>query len=916
MICKNCGHMLGATDRFCPNCGSRVVIDTPAPQEDAGFTPSFRRTEERPQASSSASAEEGTARKKRHFEFEEFNWDLSGFPTEKRKKTEEINFSWESVHEDRKARRPKQEPKLKGKESAEELDARKEAALKAAREEEAKKHEQSLEEAIFGVKNHEGDITETIRIDDTEDLTKTTKIDKFYTYNKKNEEFQQLLDREYNRLKAQIDADAAKDAERVRSQTPAAPVVEPPAAPVFTQPEAPVAEAPEAPVFETPAEPVAEEPEAPVVEVPEVPTFEATEEPVVEVPEVPTFEAPEEPVVEVPEVPTVEVPEEPVVEVPEVPTFEAPEEPVVEEPEVPAVEVPEEPVVEVPEVPVFEAPEEPVVEEPEVPAVEVPEEPVVEEPEVPAFEAPEEPVVEEPKPERAATDSFSQGTDMHSFLNDFTSRGFSLAELLSAAAKLEEEKERTVVQPAAPVEEAPAVVEPVAEEPAVEEPEVPTFEAPEEPVVEAPEAPVAEEPIVEEAPVEEAPEEPAAVEPEASIFARPTAEAPAEVIEETAAPEVEAPAASIFEKPAEEAPEAPIFEKPVEEAPAASIFEKPAEEAPAASIFEKPAEEAPAASIFEKPAEPVAEETPSSYADIFAPAAAVAAEPEVAPAPVHEEPVAMTEDALWSRPEMTGPASEAPAQEEAPAEVEPEVTHQAEDLVLDIDETKEEVFDPEAELELLRKKVEGELGITLEDVKEEERTEYVGTVLASVPAGVKAYEEQPETVTLDDLFGEGMESAVEIPVVEPAAEQGVEEIVVPAEAPIDQEGQLFQAAQEQVSEAAAVAAAPAAAAAAATETAAQSIEKRIAEDTKNSPKDDRITYHDVFAEEIEAERRGTESKPKNHTFLKILAVILCICIVAEIVVICIKYMAPDSAAAIKLQDIFNSIYGAVSSLIG
>jgi len=59
-----------------------------------------------------------------------------------------------------------------------------------------------------------------------------------------------------------------------------------------------------------------------------------------------------------------------------------------------------------------------------------------------------------------------------------------------------------------------------------------------------------------------------------------------------------------------------------------------------------------------------------------------------------------------------------------------------------------------------------------------------------------------------------------------------------------------------------------------------------------------------------------EVKPKNHTFLKVLAVILCICIVAEIVVICIKYMAPDSAAAIKLQDIFNSIYGAISSLIG
>ena len=53
--------------------------------------------------------EEPAPRQKRHFDFEEFNWDLSGFPTERRKKTEDINFSWESVTEDRRARRTRQE---------------------------------------------------------------------------------------------------------------------------------------------------------------------------------------------------------------------------------------------------------------------------------------------------------------------------------------------------------------------------------------------------------------------------------------------------------------------------------------------------------------------------------------------------------------------------------------------------------------------------------------------------------------------------------------------------------------------------------------------------------------------------------------------------------------------------------------
>ena len=131
MICKNCGHVLGATDRFCPNCGSRVIVNTPAPKEESGFTPSFRRTEEKPQARSAAPEEEAAPRRKRHFEFEEFNWDLSGFPTERKKKTEDIDFSWESVREERPSRVSRQEPKIKGKETAEEADAKKEAALKA-----------------------------------------------------------------------------------------------------------------------------------------------------------------------------------------------------------------------------------------------------------------------------------------------------------------------------------------------------------------------------------------------------------------------------------------------------------------------------------------------------------------------------------------------------------------------------------------------------------------------------------------------------------------------------------------------------------------------------------------------------------------------------------------------------------------
>ena len=251
-------------------------------------------------------------------------------------------------------------------------------------------------------------------------------------------------------------------------------------------------------------------------------------------------------------------------------------------------------------------------------------------------------------------------------------------------------------------------------------------------------------------------------------------------------------------------------------------------------------------------------------------------------------------------------------QEEAPAVEEPIV--EEEDLVITQPESSEEMFDPEKELELFRRKVEQEMGITLEEIEEEERTEYVETVFAEPAPGIVAYEEpeaeaSEEPMTLEDLFGEEA-AAAEAPAEEPApaAETAEPAPEAPAkEAKPTAEEDLFKF---KPAEAAGVAAAGAAAAA------EQTIEQRIAEDTKNPPKDDRITYHDVFAEEIAAEKKGADKAPKKHTGLKVLAVILCILIIAEIVIICIKYMAPDSAAAIQLQDIFNSIYGALSSMMG
>ena len=98
----------------------------------------------------------------------------------------------------------------------------------------------------------------------------------------------------------------------------------------------------------------------------------------------------------------------------------------------------------------------------------------------------------------------------------------------------------------------------------------------------------------------------------------------------------------------------------------------------------------------------------------------------------------------------------------------------------------------------------------------------------------------------------------------------------------------------------------------------QSIEQMIREDEANGREqaDSRITFQDVFKDEIQAEKEDNKKKPKKHTGLKILAIILCVLIVLEIIVICIKTFAPDSAASVALQDLFNAVYGRLSSLFG
>ena len=299
MFCTNCGKKVYDGDKFCAHCGTRTRAEAPAPKpvsQDIVFNPPFKKEAERRtnEIYRGFVTEESQKPKARPVEPVNFDWNLDGFPKEM-KKTDEIDFNWDSVVERRNQQRsgsvkeetpytapvvdkidlrnavrevspepvpeihlgagsgrvrtplfsepliepaaaaaemfaepawesiaaeieqkeaektakaepevPLEAPAAEPAETAEapeeqeektvpELVADAEAEAMAAQEEALSIAE--LEEELFG-SNYKG-----IGAMAPEDAVKNTaQLEKFYTYNKKNEEFQQLLDQEYERL--------------------------------------------------------------------------------------------------------------------------------------------------------------------------------------------------------------------------------------------------------------------------------------------------------------------------------------------------------------------------------------------------------------------------------------------------------------------------------------------------------------------------------------------------------------------------------------------------------------------------------------------------------------------------------------------------------------------------------------------
>ena len=195
MYCKNCGKELAADAKFCMQCGT-PVDDVPAPVQTAPVQHTTEKAE--PVKAPQPKAEPVETPRERPV-FDEIKWNVSEYPDQNAvEKTEEIDFNWNT--EPVAAPQPKAEaPAAVQSETAPETPVHREIP-EAHKTQSAPQHNtedhvlsgKDLDSAIFGEKEPKKA---------PESMSAAERIDKFYTFNKKNEEFQQLLNKEYDKVK-------------------------------------------------------------------------------------------------------------------------------------------------------------------------------------------------------------------------------------------------------------------------------------------------------------------------------------------------------------------------------------------------------------------------------------------------------------------------------------------------------------------------------------------------------------------------------------------------------------------------------------------------------------------------------------------------------------------------------------------
>lgn len=181
MYCNKCGNLLDDTDLFCKKCGTEITEQNLASKSSEDISDSL---------SNQFHAD--------------FSWNVHDFPTQK--KTEEVDFEWgpdpyESL-------RAKSKEKQKEKQNDEDTISFPSTNTDSIKE--------SLKEETISGKELETEIFKDLPTDmeDSVSLKDGFGPDKFFTFSRKNEEFQKLLDKEYEKIKEHSHYDFTKSEAR------------------------------------------------------------------------------------------------------------------------------------------------------------------------------------------------------------------------------------------------------------------------------------------------------------------------------------------------------------------------------------------------------------------------------------------------------------------------------------------------------------------------------------------------------------------------------------------------------------------------------------------------------------------------------------------------------------------------------
>ena len=164
MYCRKCGRMIADDAAFCSYCGTPTAVEPVEPEFPSEPVEEVAPAPEVPVAE--PAPEEIVSRKPI---FDEFQWNVNDYPDNTSYvKTEDVNFDWNADPNEIRDRYSEQ-PEDKG---------------------------FNVEDIV------PGGAPQPVEEPDFENMSAADRIDKFYTFNRKNEEFQELLNKEYQKVKA------------------------------------------------------------------------------------------------------------------------------------------------------------------------------------------------------------------------------------------------------------------------------------------------------------------------------------------------------------------------------------------------------------------------------------------------------------------------------------------------------------------------------------------------------------------------------------------------------------------------------------------------------------------------------------------------------------------------------------------